>query len=176
MPPFVGMEVAIVVFDGADALDVAGAYDVLRRLPGTAVRLVSTAAASSVVTEGGLRLVVDGDLRGAAPPTVAVVPGGAGAEEAATATEGEVVAWLQAVHQAGAWLGSANAGALVVEAAVGTDRERTVGATGRSAGTALGLLIVAALAGDRASKELRAAVVDVPGQGRPIRPYPGYRR
>ncbi len=87
--------VLIVLFDGVQSLDVTGPFEVFasaaggRGEPAYRVRTASLGAAR-IRTSHGLAISPDGDLRGADPADLLLVPGGEGARR----RDPELVAWI----------------------------------------------------------------------------------
>jgi transcriptional regulator GlxA family with amidase domain len=108
-------QIAILLYPGVTALDVAGPWEVLSRIPGTEVRFVGREV-GPVPTEGGaLLLGVTHTVAETLSPDLVLVPGG-------TTTPGQMVddellGWLRRVHATTTWTASVCTGALILGAA-----------------------------------------------------------
>jgi transcriptional regulator GlxA family with amidase domain len=109
------MDIAILLYDKVVALDAIGPYEVLDNLPGAAVTFVATEPGPKRTERGSLALIADRALHELPHPDVVVVPGAVGTP--APVADVAVHAWLQAAHQAGAWVASVCSGALILGAA-----------------------------------------------------------
>jgi transcriptional regulator GlxA family with amidase domain len=109
------LQIAILLYPGVTALDAAGPWEVLSRMPDTEVRFVGKEV-GPVMTEGGVLFLGVTHTLGETPsPDVVLVPGG-------TTTPGqmvddEVLDWLRTVHQTTTWTTSVCTGALILGAA-----------------------------------------------------------
>ena len=108
------MDVAIAAFDGMNALDAVGPYEVLRPLPGARVHFVAT--------ETGLKhdsaafaLLADETLDEVPRPDVVVVPGGPGSR--AAMEDEALLDWLREAHRHSRWTTSVCTGSLILGAA-----------------------------------------------------------
>ena len=119
------MHVSIVVFDGADELDVVGPYRVFtgaaRAGAPVSVALNTVEPADWVTASNGLRIGTDGPL-GAEAPDLVVVPGGgwnAGDEVGvrAEATSGDIPRAISALHSTGSTVAGVCTGAMLLERA-----------------------------------------------------------
>ncbi len=115
-----GMKAVMLVFAGAEELDVFGPYEVLRA-GGIAVRLETVAAAEVVTLAHGARIVPDGVLDPEAVDLL-VVPGGgwnSGAARGARAEAGNAatLAALRRVRERGALLAGVCTGGVILAAA-----------------------------------------------------------
>lgn len=108
-------QIAILLFDGFDVMDVAGPYEVLRLLPDAHVSFVSTSRGPIRSEGGGVALVSDQLLGDVARPDVVIVPGGSG--ELRVRDDAQVGAWLRNAQATGAWVASVCTGALLLGAA-----------------------------------------------------------
>jgi transcriptional regulator GlxA family with amidase domain len=104
------LRVAVALYEGMTALDVAGPVDVLRFLPGATVELVSQTP-GPVRTDGPLELVATTAYDDCPDPHVVVVPGGPGTAEALGSP---LVPWLQQVHPTTTWTTSVCSGSLLL--------------------------------------------------------------
>jgi transcriptional regulator GlxA family with amidase domain len=104
------LRVAVVLYEGMTALDVAGPVDVLRFLPDARVEMVSQEP-GPVRTDGVLELVATTAYDDCLSPDVVVVPGGPGT---AGALGGPLIPWLQQVHPTTTWTTSVCSGSLLL--------------------------------------------------------------
>jgi transcriptional regulator GlxA family with amidase domain len=109
------MQIAILLYPGATALDAVGPWEVLSRVPGTEIRFAGKEV-GPVVTEGGaLLLGITHTVAETPSPDIVVVPGG-------TTTPGqmvddEILDWLRKVHKTILWTVSVCTGSLILGAA-----------------------------------------------------------
>ncbi len=108
------MDVAIVAFDGINALDAVGPYEVLRSLPGARVRFVATEAGLKR-EPGAFALLADHALDEIPRPEVVVVPGGPGVR--AAMEDEALLDWLREAHRHSRWTTSVCTGSLMLAAA-----------------------------------------------------------
>ena len=108
------LRVAMLLFEGVNAQDLVGPYEVVRNLPGAQVSFVAPVP-GPVRSEGGLRLIAEEGFRNAPTPDVILVPGGEG--EQRLRGDAALQDWLSAAHRSGAWLVSVCTGALLLGAA-----------------------------------------------------------
>jgi cyclohexyl-isocyanide hydratase len=101
------------IFPGLTQLDLTGPYEVLRRVPGAEVSLI-TATRDVVRSDTGLVLTPDETFAEAARVDVVFVPGGPGIDGAIR--DGRVLDWLRRNAQA-RWITSVCTGALILGAA-----------------------------------------------------------
>lgn len=109
------MKIALLVFERLTVLDAVGPYEVLARLPGAELTLVSTAAGPLRSDTGRLGLHADAVLEDLPEPDVVVVPGGEGNRP--LLNDERVLGWLRHAHEHTAWTTSVCTGALVLGAA-----------------------------------------------------------
>jgi transcriptional regulator GlxA family with amidase domain len=109
------LQIAIVLFEGVDAQDAVGPYEVLRWLPGAEVALVASTPGPKRSERGKLALLADQGLDAVPRPDVVIVPGGSG--ELQARDDRALIAWLQRVHETSAWTASVCTGALLLGAA-----------------------------------------------------------
>ena len=109
------LQIAIVLFEGVDAQDAVGPYEVLRWLPGAEVALVSSTPGPKRSERGKLALLADSALDAVPDPDLVVVPGGSG--ELQARDDRALIEWLQRVHARSTWTASVCTGALLLGAA-----------------------------------------------------------
>jgi transcriptional regulator GlxA family with amidase domain len=108
-------EIAILLFENYDVMDVAGPYEVLRWLPSSHISFVGKKR-GPVRSEGdGLSLVADRTLAEVSNADIVLVPGGSG--ELQARDDREILDWLRAAQARGAWTVSVCTGALLLGAA-----------------------------------------------------------
>lgn len=108
------LEIAVVLYEGMTSLDAAGPTEVLRFLPGAAVRLVAAEPGPVATDIPGISLIATDSFDDVRSPDVVVVPGGPGTRQA---LDGPVVPWLAQVHPTTAWTTSVCSGSLLLGAA-----------------------------------------------------------
>ncbi len=109
-------QLAIVLYPGMTALDAIGPYEVLRTIPGCDLRFVSNQVGPIVTDSGVLILGATHTFAETPAPDLVLVPGSEATTTAAMA-DGELITWLQAVHETTRWTTSVCSGALVLAAA-----------------------------------------------------------
>jgi transcriptional regulator GlxA family with amidase domain len=109
-------QLAIVLYPGMTALDAIGPYEVLRNIPGCDLRFVSKRVGPVVTDSGVLILGATHTFTETPAPDLVLVPGSEMSTTAAMA-DGELIAWLQAVHETTRWTTSVCSGALILAAA-----------------------------------------------------------
>lgn len=108
------LSVGVLLFDGVTQLDLTGPYEVLARMPGTRVSLLSSTL-EPVRTEWGLRITPDLTLRDAPMFHVICVPGGWGVN--AALTNEELISFLRVQGESARYVTSVCSGALLLGAA-----------------------------------------------------------
>lgn len=115
------MEVAVVLFEGFNALDAVGPQDALNRMSGVCLTYAAERV-GPVTSEGGrLALVADAQLGELPRPDVVVVPGGAGRRR--HMANGSLHRWLRMADASSRWTVGVGEGTLLL-AAAGPLRER----------------------------------------------------
>jgi transcriptional regulator GlxA family with amidase domain len=109
------MKTAILLYDRLTALDAIGPYEVLSRIPDSALEFVAAEAGPVSTDNGMLTLVAERSIADVTDPDIVLVPGGPG-EVAARAGE-DVLEWLRAVHETSTWTTSVCTGSLILAAA-----------------------------------------------------------
>jgi cyclohexyl-isocyanide hydratase len=108
------LSVGMLLFDGVTQLDLTGPYEVLARMPGTRVSLLSSTLAP-VRTEWGLTITPDITLSAAPKFDVICVPGGWGVN--AALTNQELLDFLRVQGESARYVTSVCSGALLLGAA-----------------------------------------------------------
>ncbi len=112
------MEIAVFIFDDMTTLDAVGPLEVIGRLPGARVKIVSKRKGE--VRAGGqgspsLGLVADHTFDEVPSPDMVIIPGGMGTRS--MVKDETVLAWVRRVHQSTKWTTSVCTGSLVLGAA-----------------------------------------------------------
>lgn len=105
---------AVVLYEGMTALDAIGPLEVLRFVPDLEVELVAERPGRVGTDVGGLSLSATAAYADLTDPSIVVVPGGPGTEQALAGT---LVPWLQLVHATTRWTTSVCSGSLLLAAA-----------------------------------------------------------
>ncbi|HET6440686.1 MAG TPA: DJ-1/PfpI family protein [Anaeromyxobacter sp.] len=190
------LNVGFLVFPRLTQLDLTGPYEVLSRIPGARLHLLSRDP-GPVVAEGGLTLLPTGTLSDAPSLEVICVPGGNGVN--VLLEDDAVLDWLAAQGARARFVTSVCTGALVLGAAgllrgylatthwlfidllpifgatplaerVVLDRNRVTGG-GVTAGIDFGLTLAAQLFGEEAARRIALGLEYAPAP-----PYPGSPR
>src|SRR5690349_251156 len=115
MPNDRPLQVAILLYPGATALDMVGPWEVLSRLPDTEVRFVGKEVGPTATEGGVLCLGVTHTLVETPWPDVLVVPGGM--TTPGEMLDDEVLGWIRQAHRTTTWTTSVCTGALILAAA-----------------------------------------------------------
>lgn len=105
---------AVVLYDGMTALDAIGPMEVLRFVPGLELEFVAERPGPVATDTGRLSLTATTAYDDLTDPSIVVVPGGPGTEQALASP---LVPWLQRVHPTTRWTTSVCSGALLLAAA-----------------------------------------------------------
>jgi len=109
------LQIAILLYPGVTALDVAGPSEVLSRLPGAEVRFVGKEVGPVMTEAGVLALGVTHTLAETPSPDIVLVPGGM--TTPSQMVDDDVLDWLREVHKTTSWTASVCTGALILGAA-----------------------------------------------------------
>jgi transcriptional regulator GlxA family with amidase domain len=174
------MQIAILVYPGMTALDAIGPYEVFNVLPNRELRFVWKEVGPIVTDSGALVIGATHSLADTPRPDLVLIPGSSG-DTVTTASDPEVMDWLQAVHPHTTLTLSVCSGALILGAAgllqgksatthwiampflasVGAEARpdarivrdgKVITAAGVSAGIDLALTVVAELLGDEEAR------------------------
>jgi transcriptional regulator GlxA family with amidase domain len=115
MPPESQTQIAILVFEDFDLMDVGGPYEVLRWLPNSRISFVGLKAGPVRSEGGGPSLVADRSISDLPKPDLVLVPGGGG--ELQARDNPQICNWLRDAEARGAWIVSVCTGALLLGAA-----------------------------------------------------------
>jgi putative intracellular protease/amidase len=138
------MNVAILIFESFSAFDAVGAYEVLSRIPDTAVRFLASEPGPKRTDTSMLALTADFALSDLPDPEIVVIPGGPGVE--AMIADDSVRSWVTRGHGTARWTGAAGAASLLLEACgVNTGGRVVTGANGVEVALALAARISGAL-------------------------------
>jgi putative intracellular protease/amidase len=107
------IEIALLLYDDMTALDAVGPYEVLARLPDTAVKFVASTPGPKT-TDAGLILTADRSFDDVPTPDVIVVPGSG---KVPFLDDPVAVEWLRQAHQATQWTTSVCTGSMLLGAA-----------------------------------------------------------
>jgi transcriptional regulator GlxA family with amidase domain len=108
------MKIALLLYNGFTALDVAGPYEVLSKIPKATVYFVAEKKGLYADTKG-LQLMADTSLEELPFPDMLVVPGGFGVDT--LLTNETVLDWVRNAHEHSQWTVSVCSGALLLGAA-----------------------------------------------------------
>lgn len=109
------LQIAILLYPGATALDAVGPWEVLSRMPDTEIRFVGKEV-GPITTEGGACLLgITHTVAETPSPDIVVVPGGM--TTPGQMVDDEVLDWLRKVHEKTKWTVSVCTGALILGAA-----------------------------------------------------------
>ena len=111
-------EIAILLFDGVEALDAVGPYQVFNYWPGAKTQFVALdpgPKSTATATGSPLGLIADKALEEVPRPDLIVVPGGDGTR--ALMRDPRVLDWLRSAHHSSRWTTSVCTGSLVLGAA-----------------------------------------------------------
>jgi len=117
-----GMEIALLLYDGLAPLDAVGPYEVMRNVPGWAVRTVAKEKGEVRSEDGTLALLADYALADVTARDVVLVPGGRGNRP--LLGDEELLDWLREVDRATKWTTSVCTGSLLLGAAGLLDGKR----------------------------------------------------
>ena len=108
------MKIAILLFDHFAALDVAGPYEVLSKIPNSKICFVAETARAYKDSKG-LQILADTPLGTLQTPDIVVIPGGFGID--ALLSNSVVIEWLRKAHVHSKWTVSVCSGALLLGSA-----------------------------------------------------------
>jgi putative intracellular protease/amidase len=179
-----GVQIAILVYDGVEAIEAVGPFTVLRRLAGTDAQFVAVEPGGHLAHEPPLILEATRSLLAVPAPDVLVVPGGFGVHQ--LMDDRHLLAWLRQAHAGSTITAGLSTGSLLLASAGVLDGieatthwltgdelraygahplatrlvedGRVVTAMGGSAAIELGLLCARRLAGDAEADRIRAEV------------------
>ena len=109
-------EVAIFVYEGFTSLDWVGPYDVLSRVPGLRVELVTQDGGAVTSDTGAITVTPTGSIADVPRPDIVLVPG-SNYGFIQVAGEQEVLSWLRSVHDSARLTTSVCSGSVILAAA-----------------------------------------------------------
>jgi transcriptional regulator GlxA family with amidase domain len=108
------IKIAVLLFDNYAALDVAGPYEVLSKIPNSKVYM--TAVKPGLYKNAkGLQMSADYFLKDIENPDILIIPGGFGIDS--ILNDQEILEWVQNAHKTSKWTVSVCSGALLLGAA-----------------------------------------------------------
>lgn len=108
------MKIAFLFYPGMTALDAIGPHEILSRLPGAKVYLVSKQA-GPVMSDSGLELIAEHSILEVLEADILVVPGGGHAST--LRDHPDVLQWVRNIHEQTMWTTSICTGSLILGAA-----------------------------------------------------------
>ena len=109
------LQIAILLYPGATALDAVGPWEVLSRMPNTEIRFVGKETGLVATDGGALLLGVTHTVTETPSADIVLVPGGV--TTAGQMVDDSVLDWLRKVHETTTWTVSVCTGALILAAA-----------------------------------------------------------
>jgi len=110
------MEIVIYLYDGITALDVAGPYEVLSRLPGANVKFAAGAKGLILTDSHFLKLAADYDLDEVERADLLLIPGSVIGFLRETRKE-HVKDWIRRIHATTQWTASVCTGSIILASA-----------------------------------------------------------
>jgi transcriptional regulator GlxA family with amidase domain len=175
------MEIAVLLFEKFNVLDVAGPYEILTGVPASHITFVAAAPGLVHNDTGSLAIMAQLSLAEMTHPDVVVVPGGAG--EVGVRNDSATLEWIRQVHRTTQWTTSVCTGSLILAASgilngvratthwLAIEELRKLGAVavkervvedgkvltaaGVTAGIDMGLVLAARLAGDAVAQSIQ---------------------
>ena len=111
-----GINIAILLYDGITALDAVGPYEVLSLLPDVKIQFVAKEISAKRTDTGFLALAADYQLDAVPHPDVVLIPGSSSNTASAMADQG-ILDWIRSAHESSQWTVSVCSGALILGAA-----------------------------------------------------------
>lgn len=108
------MKIAFLFYPGMTALDAIGPHEILSRLPGAKVYLVSKQA-GPVMSDSGLELIAEHSILDVLEADILVVPGGGHAST--LRDHPDVLQWVRNIHEQTMWTTSICTGSLILGSA-----------------------------------------------------------
>jgi transcriptional regulator GlxA family with amidase domain len=105
------MEVAVLIFDNVNALDVVGPCEVLSKIPDIVIKYASKEPGPKQ-TDIGIKLVADYSLEDISKPDILLIPGGIGVTTAIN--DSCIIDWVQQIHKTTTWTASVCTGAMLL--------------------------------------------------------------
>ena len=105
------MEIAVLIYDDVNALDVIGPCEVLSKVPDVIIKYVSKEPGPKS-TDIGIKLIAEFSLEQIQQPDILLVPGGQGIKS--LTTDKQVIDWVKNCHANTKWTVSVCTGALLL--------------------------------------------------------------
>jgi transcriptional regulator GlxA family with amidase domain len=105
------MEIAVLIFDNVNALDVVGPCEVLAKIPNTVIKYASKTSGPKQ-TDIDMKLIADNNLEQIQKPDVLLIPGGTGIKS--VINDSVVIDWIINSHKTSTWTASVCTGALLL--------------------------------------------------------------
>jgi transcriptional regulator GlxA family with amidase domain len=178
------MQIALFLYDGFTALDIAGPHETLNGVPGHEVVFVAEEAGPVWNESRTLQMVAHKSIHEVPSPDVIVVPGGLGTR--AILEHEPVLDWLRRAHETSTWTTSVCTGSLLLAAAGILDGQeatthwlardtlaelgatpvpdrvvqagRVMTAAGVSSGIDMGLMLIQQMYGDEAAQAVQLGI------------------
>ncbi len=108
------MEIAVLIFNNVNALDVAGPCEVFSKIPETVIKYVSKEPGPKL-TDTGIKFTADYTLEQIQKPDILLVPGGFGMESKKSLIhDKDILNWIVRNHKVSTWTASVCTGALLL--------------------------------------------------------------
>jgi transcriptional regulator GlxA family with amidase domain len=108
------MEIAVLLFDNVNALDVVGPCEILSKIPNTTIKYVAQKP-DQKKTDTQVKLIADYAISDISKPDILLIPGGQGIKT--LTKDNEVLNWINDCHNTTKWTVSVCTGALLLGAA-----------------------------------------------------------
>ena len=105
------MEIAVLLFDNVNALDVVGPCEILSKIPNTVIKYVAKEPGQKT-TDAQVKLVADYALTEILKADILLVPGGSGLH--AIYEDPAILDWIRQIHEHAIWTASVCTGALLL--------------------------------------------------------------
>ena len=105
------MEIAVLIFDNINALDVTGPCEVLSKMPNVSMKYVSKEIGPTL-TSSGIKFIADYTLEQIQKPDILLVPGSFGMES--VSDDSNVLEWINKTHKTTTWTASVCTGGLLL--------------------------------------------------------------
>ncbi len=108
------MEIAVLIFDNVNALDIVGPCEIFSKIPDTSIKYVAKESGPKE-TDAQVKLIAEYALSGISKPDILLVPGGQGIKS--MTNDKETIDWINDCHNTTKWTVSVCTGALLLGAA-----------------------------------------------------------
>lgn len=105
------MEIAVLIFDNVNALDVIGPCEVISKIPNAAIKY-AVKEPGPKSTDAQVKLVADYALTDITKPDILLIPGGNGVQS--IINDHEIIDWIKNCHKTSKWTVSVCTGALLL--------------------------------------------------------------